>query len=338
MRECSLIPLIDSTIVTKFELPKTTDLKFTTFGFDFKCSYVNHTSTSNTDYARLMNYCMKIAPYARLYQRQVQYYNRTAFDTLANDIGKILPQFPTNHRHKHGAILTMILGSVASKVIGLAYEGISSFLHHKRHKALHKAVAVMNKRSNIQHNRIHHLEDSMIMYGVYNSDTLKDLIDTVHRMQNFTTWNERTFAGRLHDWMELYSQDEGVRNYAINSILFLTTVREKYVRMYERFLEELKLYSRAIRILSKGYLPISLLPPSKLEKILSEVRIAIAKSNKDYDLVLTRLYLYYDMKLVTFGIDNQRNLIVQFPVFVQPYTQKRLVMYQIENCTGPHFR
>ena len=132
-------------IVTKFELPKMTDLKFTTFGFDFKCSYVNHTSTSNTDYARLMNYCMKIAPYARLYQRQVQYYNRTAFATLANDIGKILPQFPTNQRHKRGAILTTILGSVASKVIGLAYEGISSILHHKRHKALHKAVAVMNK-------------------------------------------------------------------------------------------------------------------------------------------------------------------------------------------------
>ena len=105
--------------------------------------------------------------------------------------------------------------------------------------------------------------------------------------------------------------------------------------MYERFIEELKLYSRAIRVLSKGYLPISLLPLSKLEKILSEVRIAIVKSNKDYDLVLTRLYLYYDMKLVTFGIDNQRNLIVQFPVFVQPYTQKRLVMYQIETVPVP---
>ena len=105
--------------------------------------------------------------------------------------------------------------------------------------------------------------------------------------------------------------------------------------MYERFIEELKLYSRAIRVLSKGYLPISLLPPSKLEKILREVRIAIAKFNKDYDLVLTRLYLYYDMKLVTFGIDNQRNLIVQFPVFVQPYTQKRLIMYQIETVPVP---
>ena len=41
------------------------------------------------------------------------------------------------------------------------------------------------------------------------------------------------------------------------------------------------------------------------------------------------------MKLVTFGIDNQRNLIVQFPVFVQPYTQKRLIMYQIETVPVP---
>ena len=41
------------------------------------------------------------------------------------------------------------------------------------------------------------------------------------------------------------------------------------------------------------------------------------------------------MKLVTFGIDNQRNMIVQFPVFVQPYTQIRLVMCQIETVLIP---
>ena len=219
------------------------------------------------------------------YQKQIKYYNQTAYDTLTNDIGKILPKFSNDNRQKHGAILASILKSVASSVIGLVYEGILSFLHHKRHKALHKAVAVINKKTDVQCNRIHHLEDTLIMYGVYNSDTLTDPIDTAHRMKNFTTWNEKTFAGKLHDWMEIYSQDEGMCNYAINYVLFLTTVREKYVKMYERFIEELKLYSKAIRVLSKGYLPISLLPPSKLEKILKEVRIAIAKSNKDYDLV-----------------------------------------------------
>ena len=181
-------------IVAKFELPKTKDLRHATFKFDFECSYANHTS-SNTNYAKFLKYCMKIMLYAQLYQRQIQYYNRTAYDTLTNDIGKILPKFLTDNRQKHGAILASILGSVASKVIGLAYEGISSFLHHKRHKALHKAVAVMNKKTDIQCNRIHHLEDTMIMYGVYNSDTLTDLIDTVHRMQNFTTLQENCMTG-----------------------------------------------------------------------------------------------------------------------------------------------
>ena len=69
--------------------------------------------------------------------------------------------------------------------------------------------------------------------------------------------------------------EEGAHNFAISSILFLTTMREKYIKMYERFTEELKTYSKAIRILSKGYLPIYLLPPSKLERILKEVRKAI---------------------------------------------------------------
>ena len=243
-------------IVTKFELPETEDLRVMTFKFDFECIYANSTNT-NTNYAKLLKYFMKIAPYTRLYQKQIQYYNHTAYDTLTNDIGKILPKFPTDHRHKRGAILASVLGGIASSIIGLAYKRISSFLHHKRHKTLHKAVAIMDKKTNIQCKKIHHLEDTMIMYGVYNSDTLKDLINTVHRMQNFTTWNEKTFAGRLHNWMELYSHNECVHHYAINSVLFLTTVREKYVKMYERFIEELKLYWKAIGILSKGYLPIS---------------------------------------------------------------------------------
>ena len=105
-------------------------------------------------------------------------------------------------------------------------------------------------------------------------------------------------------------------HYAINSLLFLTTAREKYVKMYERFINQLKEYSQVIRILSKCCLPISLLPPAKLNTILEKVREALQVNNRDYDLAVKRLYLFYDMKLVTFDIDDQRNLIIQFPVFV----------------------
>ena len=74
----------------------------------------------------------------------------------------------------------------------------------------------------------------------------------------------------------------------------------------------------------------SLLSPSKFAKILHEVKQVLSKTNKNYGLVIKGMYKYYDMKLVIFGIDQDRNLIIQFPVFVQPYTQKPLTVYQIE--------
>ena len=91
-----------------------------------------------------------------------------------------------------------------------------------------------------------------------------------------------------------------------------------------------------IRVLSKGYLPITLLSPSKLNVILKTVREAVQIKNRDYDLGIKRLYIYYDMKLVTFGIDDQRNLIVQFPVFVHPHNQQHLMLYQLETVPVPN--
>ena len=51
---------------------------------------------------------------------------------MTKDIGLILPTFPTEKRPKQGAILVSVLGGIASSIIGLVYEGISSFLYHKR--------------------------------------------------------------------------------------------------------------------------------------------------------------------------------------------------------------
>ena len=89
----------------------------------------------------------------------------------------------------------------------------------------------------------------MVMYGIYNCDTLEDLINTVHRLHNQSTWNERLFAGQIKDWYHWYLSSKDVNCYAINSLLFLTTAREKYVKMYERFINQLREYMQVIRIL-----------------------------------------------------------------------------------------
>ena len=266
----------------------------------------------------------------------MEYYDKTVYDILEKDIGLILPRFDEREKNVNQKCQKrQIISALISGFIGLAFECISSFLQHKREKALQQAMHTMNKRVNIERNRVFHLEDSMIMYGIYNVDTLEKLIQMVHKMNNRSVWFERLYAGHVNKWFELYSSSQGANYYAIHSLLYLRTIQEKYIKMYERFVNQLKEYSRAIRILSKGYLPISLLLPSKLAKILHEVKQVLLKTNKNYGLVIKGMYKYYDMKLVTFGIDQNRNLIIQFPVFVQPYMQKPLTLYQIETNLVP---
>ena len=78
-----------------------------------------------------------------------------------------------------------------------------------------------------------------------------------------------------------------------------------------------------------------MITPSKSREILSDVKTAIRKTDPNYDLVIDRLHLYYDMQLVTFGINRDKTFIVQFPVFIQPYTQQPLILDQIETVPVP---
>ena len=41
------------------------------------------------------------------------------------------------------------------------------------------------------------------------------------------------------------------------------------------------------------------------------------------------------MKLVTFSINRDQNVVIQFPVFVQTYIQQPLILYQIDTVPVP---
>ena len=155
--------------------------------------------------------------------------------------------------------------------MGLAYEGISSFLHHKQNKALHKAFRAMDSKTTIQHNKLMHLENSMLMYGMYNAEILEKLINTEHYIHNTTASHERLFAGQQNSLTlrSLYANSLGLHCYSINSLLYLRTVQDKYNVLYRKLIMQLCIYATSIRISAKGYLPISLVTPSKLREILN---------------------------------------------------------------------
>ena len=158
-----------------------------------------------------------------------------------------------------------------------------------------------------------HLKDSMVMYGIYNAETLEKLIDMVCCIHNIKTPNEKLFSGQhnaAYMWYTNTHGTQGIQHYTINSLLYLRTIRAKYIQTYKEFIMQLHMYAKARRILAKGYLPISLVTPLKLKEILNVVKRTIRQTNPAYDIVIKRLLLYYNMKLGTFGIGKDKNLII----------------------------
>ena len=155
-------------VVTKFILPSIGELQFSKLNYDHKCTYLDNKNTYNTNTQKhmldLLMFCKKIEPFVNYYKRLIKSYKNMAHNILKNDINLTLPQ--VQRKQKCGIITVLI-----SSFIGLAYEGISSFLHHKRNKALHKAVKAMDSKANIQCNKLMQLENSMLVYAVYNADT-----------------------------------------------------------------------------------------------------------------------------------------------------------------------
>ena len=195
----------------------------------------------------------------------------------------------------------------------------------------------MDNKATIQHNKLMQLENSMLMYGICNMETLEKLINTVHNIHNTKSLHERLFAGQDSSLTlkSLYAYSLGLHYYSINSLLYLRTIQDKYIVLYRELTTQMCIYTSAIRILAKEYLPNTLITPSQLKEILTEVRKTLQITNPEYDQVIDRLHLYYNMQLVTFDIDEYKNFIVLFPISIQPYTQQPLILYQLETVPVP---
>ena len=144
-------------VVTRIEIPKVLDLNLTVFQFDYNCSHVTNIEKDtkfkvpSTIKDMFKVYCKNIIPYMYLYKHQVEYYEKTVNNILEKDIALILPKFGNTETNVYSKCLKrQIISALISGFIALAFEGISSFLQHKRVKALQQPMHTMTKRINIE--------------------------------------------------------------------------------------------------------------------------------------------------------------------------------------------
>ena len=133
--------------------------------------------------------------------------------------------------------------------------------------ALHKAVNAMINKANIKHNKLMKLDDTMLMYGIYNAETLEKLIKTVHKIHSTPSSHKKLLFSGEHNhsvFRILHTHALGSQQYSNNSLLYLRIIQDKYISLYKESMTQLHTYVSANRILAKGYLPNTLIKPEKL--------------------------------------------------------------------------
>ena len=96
----------------------------------------------------------------------------------------------------------------------------------------------MGSKTTIKHNKLIQLENSMLMYGTSNVETLAKVTTTVHCIHNTSSSHDKLFA-----WQQisltlksLYENALGSQYCSINSLLYLRTVQDRYVSLYKEFI------------------------------------------------------------------------------------------------------
>ena len=135
------------------------------------------------------------------YKMQIKTHFKTAHHILKNEVDLILPKFPEGQKSKRG-----IYSAIISVFVDLAFKGILRFYIIEGTKTLHKAVKAMSIQTDKQRNKLMNLENILVMYGVYDAETLEKLVKTVHMLHSRQTLCKNLFAGKTSATYEYYSQ------------------------------------------------------------------------------------------------------------------------------------
>ena len=258
-------------------------------------------------------------------------------NTLLANVTDSSPTLATGNRGKRFlAALGSALLPAVGKLATLAIEELDGYLQRKRNKALQTALHKLDNTVHITKNMMHQLEKDFLLYGEYDINSTDTILNMFKGLNDRTNTLERWLSGHNSIMAKNYmSTANGPTLFSHQLQLYLNFLKEKYVRLHENLVTELRLLLRSIAILSKGYLPPQLFPPTALSALLQQAITLIKQQHPYYVLALPHITDYYDMRLVTFALDEEDRLVIAFPIFAKDYKKEAMTLYQIETVKVP---
>ena len=194
-------------------------------------------------------------------------------------------------------------------------------------------LSALRHNQTLAWNLLWQLEHDFLIYGKYNVEKLQDIVMTINSFWNRTLSIERLVTGQDLKMLQVAHMAPDVigRMTFIQKLnLYVHSMLERQIRLYEWLLCHLQDLLDSIGILSTGHLPPELFPPTVLQNVTANAIDMVCKTHSDYVLAIRHITEYYDMKLATFGLDSDGSMVVAFPVFVKDHASGPKTLYEIE--------
>ena len=255
-------------------------------------------------------------PNDRSYPHETEFTARTLNDTA-----------PVRERRGFG---TLLVNAIPGLII-LAIESVSSYIKGKQQQRINTAVGELKHDDNKIRNDLRQHRKELLMYGRYNLNSLRGVINTINALHDRQTYYERAVRQRDFNFRR---SDIDAGNYNFDTLMYLDNAREEHVVTYREAVKAARDFLDGIANVTQGILPRALFSDNQLREILGKVDTMVKRNYPDYVLAATHVSHYRDKKMVTFAVDQQtHSLIVTFPAFIKNYNQHhchymKLKLYQ----------
>ena len=235
----------------------------------------------------------------------------------------------TRGRRGFGSILAKALPGL----ITLAIESVSSYIKGRQQQRINTAVEELRSDDNKIKNDLKQYRNELLMYGRYNLNSLRGIINTINALHDKQTYFERAVKQKDFNFRKL---DMDAVNYNFEVMMYMKNVREEHVVSYREAVKAARDLLNGIAIVTQGRLPRALILDNQLREILGKVDAMVKRNYPDYVLAAKHISHYRDMKMVTFSVDQQaHSLILTFPAFIKNYKQPPLSLYEVETVPVP---
>ena len=154
-----------------------------------------------------------------------------------------------------------------TSLVTIAVESLNSFLQKKQSKAMAMGLSALRHDQTPAWNLLWQLEYDSLLYGKYNVEKLQDIVMTVNSLQNRKLSIERLLTGQDLQTLQVAHMAPDVisRMTFIHKLnLYVHSMLERQIRLYEWLLHHLQDLLDSIGILSTGHLPPLLFPATVL--------------------------------------------------------------------------